>query len=227
MSKTWFSAVLGVAVWLGLSGISFAAPGGHGGGHSGGFSGHSGGFSGHSGFSGHNGFSGAGFNHGFNGGYGHSLYGRGYNYGSGFGLYYGLPGYGYSTPFYGANSYYYEPSYSDVQPDLSNAPQDTYSPDNLYAPPATVPSVSPATDVATPANFQIRVPDGAEIWFEGSKTSQTGSVRTFVSPAVQPGKSFTYDIRARWTGSGATKQEHHKVWHGTPIALLSVTLFLS
>jgi hypothetical protein len=34
-------------------------------------------------------------------------------------------------------------------------------------------------------------------------------------------------IRARWSGSGAKKQEQHKVWHGTPIALLSVALFLS
>ena len=59
----------------------------------------------------------------------------------------------------------------------------------------------PPADVATPANFEIRVPEGAELWFEGEKTSQTGSVRTFVSPAVQPGKTFTYTIRARWIGA--------------------------
>ena len=45
------------------------------------------------------------------------------------------------------------------------------------------------------------MPADAEIWFEGDKTSQTGTSRTFVSPALQPGRNFTYDIRARWISS--------------------------
>jgi uncharacterized protein (TIGR03000 family) len=51
----------------------------------------------------------------------------------------------------------------------------------------------------TPAKLDVRVPTTAELWFEGDRTSQTGALRNFVSPELQPGKSFTYTIRAHWT----------------------------
>jgi uncharacterized protein (TIGR03000 family) len=57
-----------------------------------------------------------------------------------------------------------------------------------------------AVPVNDPRAFiQVRVPAAAEIWFDGDKTSQSGAVRDFVSPALQTGRSFTYEIRARWT----------------------------
>jgi uncharacterized protein (TIGR03000 family) len=56
---------------------------------------------------------------------------------------------------------------------------------------------------AMPAYVGIRVPANAEILFDGEKTSQTGPIRTFVSPALEPGKTFTYKIQARWPGTGA------------------------
>ena len=59
-----------------------------------------------------------------------------------------------------------------------------------------------AAPADTRAFIQVRVPAAAEIWFDGEKTSQTGSVRDFVSPALQTGRSFTYEIRARWTDEG-------------------------
>ena len=49
--------------------------------------------------------------------------------------------------------------------------------------------------------MEVRVPANAEVWVEGDKTSQTGAVRHFSSPALTPGKTFTYDLRARWTGA--------------------------
>jgi uncharacterized protein (TIGR03000 family) len=58
----------------------------------------------------------------------------------------------------------------------------------------------PAND--TRAFIRVRVPANAEIWFEGDKTNQTGTERNFVSPALETDKSFTYDIRARWTDGG-------------------------
>ncbi len=45
----------------------------------------------------------------------------------------------------------------------------------------------------------IVVPEGAELWFNGTQTSQTGSQREFVSPPLTPGKGYTYEIKARWT----------------------------
>ncbi len=45
------------------------------------------------------------------------------------------------------------------------------------------------------------MPANAEIWFDNQKTSQTGSLRDFVSPPLDTGKKFTYNLRARWTDS--------------------------
>jgi len=138
-------------------------------------------------------------------------YGRGGYYpGSSRGYYapgYSSPGYysrGYSSgyypgSYYSGNSYYATPYSSS-----------TYAPVYSYSAPATVreafyppvenTAVTPDTSQA--ATIQVRVPPDAELWFEGSKTSQTGSSRTFVSPALTPGRDFTYDIRARWMDNG-------------------------
>jgi uncharacterized protein (TIGR03000 family) len=45
----------------------------------------------------------------------------------------------------------------------------------------------------------LRVPSTAEVWFNGTKTAaQTKAVRRFVTPALEPGQDYTYDIRVRW-----------------------------
>lgn len=48
------------------------------------------------------------------------------------------------------------------------------------------------------AKFEVRVPEDAELWFGNSKTDQAGALRHFESPELRPGKTFTYDLRARW-----------------------------
>jgi uncharacterized protein (TIGR03000 family) len=77
-----------------------------------------------------------------------------------------------------------------------------------YAPPMyyyarpyfPAPAVAAMPDLGSRALLDVRVPADAEVFVEGDKTSQTGSDRTFVSPALEPGRTFTYDIRARWAG---------------------------
>jgi len=60
--------------------------------------------------------------------------------------------------------------------------------------------------------IEIRVPTNAEIWFEGDKTSQMGNQRQFVSPPLDRGRKFTYDVRARWTdGNGKVVDRTQKV----------------
>jgi uncharacterized protein (TIGR03000 family) len=61
------------------------------------------------------------------------------------------------------------------------------------------PEVVPDPNIAT---MSVRVPANAQIWFEGTKTGQTGSSRTFFSPSLEPGRDFTYEIRARWVEAG-------------------------
>jgi uncharacterized protein (TIGR03000 family) len=57
----------------------------------------------------------------------------------------------------------------------------------------------------------IRVPSDAQIWFDGDKTSQTGSFRQFVSPQLEPDKTYTYQIRAKWIKDGGSVEQTRTV----------------
>lgn len=50
--------------------------------------------------------------------------------------------------------------------------------------------------------IDVRIPSDAEIWFEGAKTQSTGMFREFVSPQLEPGQDYIYQIRARWMENG-------------------------
>jgi len=190
MKNIWLSAVVGAATLLGLPGLSSAQHGvqhgrggsfGHGAVHNWNHAGH-------------------GTVHGW---YNpsHHYYGGHNHYGhSGVGLFLGsssyLPRYN-AYPYYGS-SYYYEPTYSYVQPTYSYAQPTIVAPET-YAPLNLGSTVTPAEDVVTSVTVDVVVPAAAEVWFDGYKTNQTGSTREFVSPALEPGRTFTYDVRARWT----------------------------
>jgi len=197
MSKIGLSVAIGAVALLALPGGSPAQHGGHDGRQSG-----------------HGGSSYEGYQHGYSGygGYGHGYYGgygRGY-YGPGFGLYIG-PGYGYryyggyGNPSYGGYYYnqpsdtYAEPSYNYVQPSYGYVPPSNPTPSSSYPPEATSGTGLAEEQDPNAAMFEVRVPENAQLWFAGAKTSQTGPVRHFVSPSLQPGRTFTYEIRARWT----------------------------
>jgi uncharacterized protein (TIGR03000 family) len=67
-------------------------------------------------------------------------------------------------------------------------------------------SFYPAADTRQPpantAGVEITVMPNAEIWFDGTKTSQVGAVRKFRTPTLEPGGTYTYTIRARWMQNG-------------------------
>ncbi len=48
----------------------------------------------------------------------------------------------------------------------------------------------------------VRVPDGAEVWFDGEKTAQSGPERLFHSPPLRPGAGYVYVVRAKWKEAG-------------------------
>jgi uncharacterized protein (TIGR03000 family) len=52
------------------------------------------------------------------------------------------------------------------------------------------------------AHIQLLVPENAEVWFQGEKTTLTGSRREFVSPLLTPGGVYTYELRVRWNDNG-------------------------
>jgi len=52
------------------------------------------------------------------------------------------------------------------------------------------------------AHMVVLVPEAAELWLEGTKMTQKGSRREFVTPKLDPGMLYQYRIKARWTDSG-------------------------
>jgi uncharacterized protein (TIGR03000 family) len=140
-------------------------------------------------------------------GYGGYGYGRGY-YG---GAYLGL-GYGY--PYYGGYPYYYGPSYySDyVYPsDTSIYTTPPYT-SSYYSPPATgAPASYDSTSDALRATIAIHVPPNAQVWFDGAPTTQTGEMRQFVSPPLDTGRTFNYEVRAQWMDNGKTVDQTRRV----------------
>jgi uncharacterized protein (TIGR03000 family) len=179
-----------LALLFANTGTSFAQRGGHGGGGHGGGMAHGGGGM-HSGGSFHGGMSHGGF---------HGEHHEGFHRG-GFGFYgfYGGLYYPYSYGSYG----YGGPSYYDTY--------SYYQPPSLYVPPATydpaiVPgngnNAAPAPAAANTAGVEVYVPADAEVWFDDLKTKQTGENRSFRSPALEPGRTYLYDVKARWVENG-------------------------
>jgi uncharacterized protein (TIGR03000 family) len=127
--------------------------------------------------------SGRGFGRGF---YGGGFYGAGYYYpGVGAGIY---------PQTTVNNSYYTYPGGS------------AYSPDEGAGGPNDMPPGPNPNKPDDMAHILLNVPAGAEVWFNGAKTSQTGTEREFVSPTLVPGKEYTYEVRVRWRENGEVKE---------------------
>jgi uncharacterized protein (TIGR03000 family) len=71
------------------------------------------------------------------------------------------------------------------------------------------PANHPAEQVAY---LHVRVsPPHAEISFEGSKTAQIGTSRLYVSPPLNQGQNYSYDIRVSWNNNGQVVTQDRKV----------------
>jgi uncharacterized protein (TIGR03000 family) len=169
--------------------------GGHpGGGHPGGAYYHSGGAYYHPG--------GGYYHHSYYGGYGYPFIGLGYG---GFGYPYsglGYGGYGYGRPYYGggyydngyySNGYGYPAGYGYTAPVVPAGYSAGYTPSQPVAP-------APVGDPA-PATLTVIVPDGAQLWFDGTPSDQTGPRRTFTTPPINPGQTQTVVVKMT-TGGG-------------------------
>jgi len=124
----------------------------------------------------------------------------GYGYGGGYGgLGYGGYGYGgYGYPYgYGYGSY--APSYSDYGYGYGYPSTDVINNYNYVSPAlSSTPAQAPADNAI---HLQLIVPENAQVLFNGAATTQTGTVREFVSPPLTPGQSYTYHVTARYTGA--------------------------
>jgi uncharacterized protein (TIGR03000 family) len=62
-----------------------------------------------------------------------------------------------------------------------------------------------------PARLEVHLPDNAELWVDGVKTSQSGATREFVSPDLPPGQQYFYELRATWRDQGRQVTETRRV----------------
>jgi uncharacterized protein (TIGR03000 family) len=116
----------------------------------------------------------------------------------------GWTNYPYGLNDYGLNYNYSAPT--TIRYAAYEAPQGFPPP-----PPIADATPAPTTTEDNAAHLQVRVPAGADLWFEGVKMPQTGAVREFVSPTLTPGKGYSYEVRARWTEEGRVVDRTRKV----------------
>jgi uncharacterized protein (TIGR03000 family) len=65
--------------------------------------------------------------------------------------------------------------------------------------------LSAAVAADEPAVLVVRLPAGATLTVGDNATRQTGAERTFTSPPLTPGKTYTYELKATWQDNGKTK----------------------
>jgi uncharacterized protein (TIGR03000 family) len=61
------------------------------------------------------------------------------------------------------------------------------------------------------AQIELQVPTDAQVWFDGEKTTQTGTLRQFVSPPLTAGWQYTYVVRAEWKENGREVTESRRL----------------
>jgi uncharacterized protein (TIGR03000 family) len=61
------------------------------------------------------------------------------------------------------------------------------------------------------AHLWLQVPADAEVWFDGERTRQGGSLRHYYTPLLTPGKNYSYQVQARWTEDGKTVERKERV----------------
>ena len=66
-------------------------------------------------------------------------------------------------------------------------------------------------DGNAPVQVNIRVPAAAELTIDGQRTTLTGTNRVFVSPALERGYQYSYEIQAKWMENGREVTRTRKV----------------
>ena len=59
--------------------------------------------------------------------------------------------------------------------------------------------------------LELVVPPNAELWLNGEKTTQSGPVRSFVTPALTDDQEYAYEVRMRWMDNGRTVDKTRRI----------------
>jgi uncharacterized protein (TIGR03000 family) len=81
-----------------------------------------------------------------------------------------------------------------------------YPPANVESSRAFYPSMATADTV----RINVTAPAEARITFDGAMTSQTGTLRRYVSPAIAAGR-YSYEIQATWMENGREVRQSRSV----------------
>jgi uncharacterized protein (TIGR03000 family) len=166
--------------------------------------------------------------------YGYNAYNYGmspYYYGTS--PYYNGTTYTYNAPTYTGSAYVYgTPTYTGGTTLYSPSSYALMPQNYMSFYPPNFPQGSPAvgsTGFGTTANsnqalVEVRVPANAQVWFDGDPTQQRGTDRMFVSPPLQSGKRYHYDVKAQWNENGRTVDKTRTV-HVEPGAHVTVDFF--
>jgi uncharacterized protein (TIGR03000 family) len=157
------------------------------------------------------GYGGPGVSVGFQSGrYGAVVGSGGYGYPG-----YGNPGYGYSYPTWPGG--YGQPWTAGSIPSGGYVAGPTYPPVGIVTAGGVpgsetgIMQVSSSSLVAAPAKLDITVPADAEVWFDGTKSTDTGPQRKFVSKELQPGVQDTFTMKIRWNRDGEERTQEFTV----------------
>jgi uncharacterized protein (TIGR03000 family) len=104
----------------------------------------------------------------------------------------------YSGPYYRGYTYYDNGTYSGGQ---SGQVSGYYSPEM---------QTSGMANNRVLVRLFVPSPD-ARVWFEGEQTVQGGSDRLYISPPIEPGKSYAYTIKASWMENGKEVTKEQKL----------------
>lgn len=111
--------------------------------------------------------------------------------------------------YYPSNGYYgdsgYSPYYQSYR--YSNAPNYYYSEPTQIRPSYYSAPVTASQSV----NVTVIVPRDAKVWFENRETAQQGTQRSFQSPPLESGHSYTYTVKASWTENGQAVTRERRV----------------
>ncbi len=70
---------------------------------------------------------------------------------------------------------------------------------------------SSPSGLSTQAGIRVLVPADAEVFFDGKRTTQKGAERLFITPPLQSGKKYHYDLLARWKEDGKTVEQKRRI----------------
>lgn len=89
-----------------------------------------------------------------------------------------------------------------------------YSTRAPVAAPVASPPIVPLLEVPSSqqeATIEVRAPADAVLRFDGHRTSQTGTQRTFTTPPLPAGQGYSYEVEATFAQNGKTVTQRQRV----------------